>query len=197
MGTMMRAPLWLNVVIFAVCIIAAFPVTAGGKRDIARAAAGRMLQRDAARDASVAARAAAAREARQILRADRARDAASRAKPLSRERVVRRYTTAAQAEKEAASGVPAGNHMTASAGPGRPLSAEGATKKYGLAKEPERVMTIRIPQHQRVRFNKTLGGRRAGVGEITSTQKIPPAAVISVKPVQRKGMNTRNAPAQQ
>jgi hypothetical protein len=121
-----------------------------------------------------------------VLRVDRARDAATPAAALGRERVVQRYTSAAQAEKEAASGIAPGSHMTSRSARGRPLSAEGAQGKYGLMEPPEKVLTVRVPGNQPVRLNKALGGR-PGVGELTSPEALPPSAVVAVKPVQRAG----------
>lgn len=151
-----------------IAVTALFPITveAGLGRAVARGAAkstARTLGQSTAR----------------VLRRDIARDSAIKARPLASQRTVFRYTLRKQAAAELQSGIPAGRHMTANGGPGRPLGAPAAQKRYGLPERPQVRETIRVPQGQPVRSAKALSGE-PGVGEMTSTERIPPAAITNV-----------------
>jgi hypothetical protein len=162
-------------------------------RILGRTALKRALGGGAARG-EVAAAAATRRTARQlgkqpadyVLRADRARDAATPAAALGRERVVQRYTSAAQAEKEAAGGIAPGSHMTSRSARGRPLSAEGAQGKYGLM-EPPRESPHGPRAGEPARPAQQGAGRPAGRRRAYFPRALPPSAVVAVKPVQRAG----------
>ncbi len=116
------------------------------------------------------------------LKRDAARDAATAAKPLAQPRTVWRYTSQAQAEREMRHGVPAGGHLTAGTTAGRLPSPERAQGRYGLPARPEVRQTVRLPAGHPVRSNKALGGA-PGVGEMTSTQRLPPDAIRKVQPL--------------
>jgi hypothetical protein len=118
----------------------------------------------------------------KALRGDRLRDQATRVRPLPKDRTVFRYTTRERAQQELRQGIPAGRHLTARGTPGRPLSPTQAQRRYGLPQPPEARETVRLPKGQPVRPNKALGGA-PGVGELTSPQRIPPAAVTTVVPL--------------
>lgn len=66
------------------------------------------------------------KKTKEALRRDLARDRETKAKPLSRDRTVFRYTSKDRAKAELQKGIPPRSHMTASGGPGRPLSAKKA-----------------------------------------------------------------------
>ncbi len=117
-----------------------------------------------------------------VLKRDAARDAAIAAKPLAKSRTVWRYTSKAQAERELQRGVPAGRHLTAGTTAGRLPSPERAQGRYGLPNRPEVRETVRLPAGHPVRANKALGGE-PGVGEITSTRRLPPGAIQKVQPL--------------
>jgi hypothetical protein len=117
-----------------------------------------------------------------VLKRDAARDAATAAKPLAQPRTVWRYTSKAQAERELQRGVPAGGHLTAGTTAGRLPSPERAQARYGLPARPEVRETVRLPAGHPVRSNKTLCGD-PGVGEITSTHRLPPATIHKVQPL--------------
>jgi hypothetical protein len=115
---------------------------------------------------------------KKILRQDLARDVTTAARPLAKPRTVFRYTSSAQAAREAEQGLAADTHMTSVARPGRPLSAEAAQRRYGLANPPEARETLKL-DGQMVRFNKVLGGK-AGYGEITSPKEIAKEAIRKI-----------------
>lgn len=117
-----------------------------------------------------------------VLKRDAARDAATAAKPLAQPRTVWRYTSKAQAERELQRGVPAGRHLTAGTTAGRLPSPERAQGRYGLPNRPEVRETVQLPAGQPVRSTKALGGE-PGVGEITSTRRLPPGAIQKVQPL--------------
>lgn len=120
------------------------------------------------------------------LAVDRQRDAATKAVSLAKPRTVHRYTSMEQARREAQRGLAPGTHMTANARSGPPLTAESAQRRYGLPATPSARETIRLPANTPVRPNKVLGGS-PGYGEITSPERIPPAAVLRVEPVRPAG----------
>lgn len=134
--------------------------------------------RGATKSASKTLRGSAAR----TLRRDFLRDRATRARPLTRNRTVFRYTTKAQAQQELQRGIRSGSHMTARATAGRPLNPAQAQSRYGLPQKPEVRETVRLPKGQPIRLNRTVGGA-AGVGEVTSTKRVRSAAVVKVVPL--------------
>jgi hypothetical protein len=113
---------------------------------------------------------------------DAIRDAATPAKSAPTVRRVQRYTSTAQAEREAREGISAGSHMTPNVARGRGISSDTAQARYGLAEKPEQVMTIEIPAGTPLRSNKALGGA-AGRGEVIATTPIPATAIKSTRPV--------------
>ncbi len=120
----------------------------------------------------------------QLLRRDLARDRATRARPLDRERTVFRYTTRERVRIEARRGLSPGAHLTARATPGRPLGSLQAQRRYGLPARPEVRERVRVPKGHPVRPNRVLGGSR-GVGELTSPKRLPPGAIAGVVPLRR------------
>lgn len=119
---------------------------------------------------------------KKLLRQEAARDAATVAKPLARPRAVYRYTSRQGAARDVRQGLAAGKHTTSVAAPGRPLSPAAAQRRYGLLSKPEVRETIDLPQGFPARHNRVWGGK-AGVGEITSPQALPPAAIRKVVPL--------------
>lgn len=116
------------------------------------------------------------------LRRDLARDRATPAKPLLRDRSALRYTTKQSARQEMRRGIPPRRHM-APAHPGRPLAEpDAAARKYGLPRRPEVREDIRLPRGFPVRSNKAVNGR-PGVGEWTSPRRVPPSAIKKVTPL--------------
>jgi hypothetical protein len=142
---------------------------------VAKAAA-----RGATRSVTKAWRGAAAK----TLRWDLLRDRATHVRLLSKDRAVFRYTTKAQARQEIRKGIRPGRHMTARATAGRPLSPALAQRRYGLPQQPEVRETIRLSKGQPVRLNKAIGGA-AGMGEVSSTRRVPSAAVVRIVPLRR------------
>jgi hypothetical protein len=142
-------------------------------QEAAKAAARRLAATTAVRSNAVS---------NAALRRDAIRDHATPARPLAKERHVQRYTTREQAAKELTRGIPPGRHMTAQASPGKPLHARAAQRRYGLPSRPEVRETIRLPQGQPVKSNKVVGGS-PGVGEVTSTKRIPPGNIVQVAPI--------------
>lgn len=120
--------------------------------------------------------------ATRTLRRDLVRDRAARVRPLAKDRTVFRYTSKAQARNETRKGIQPGSHMTSHTSAGRPLSPARAQRRYGLPRKPEVRATIRIPQGQPVRVNKAIGGR-PGIGEFTSTKRVPRGAIEKVVPL--------------
>lgn len=120
--------------------------------------------------------------ATKTLRRDLLRDRATRVRSLAKNRTVFRYTTKAQARQELRRGLRPGSHMTARATVGRPLSPVQARRRYGLPQQPEVREAIRLSQGQPIRSNRVIGGK-AGVGEVTSTKRVPSAAVVKVVPL--------------
>jgi len=139
---------------------------------------GKAVFRGATKSASKTLRGSAAR----TLRRDFLRDRATRARPLFQNRRVFRYTTKAQARQELQRGIQPGSHMTAHATGGRPLSPTQAQSRYGLPQKPEVRETVRLPKGQPIRPNKAVGGA-AGVGEFTSSRRVPPEAIEKVVPL--------------
>jgi len=118
----------------------------------------------------------------KILKRDLARDAATAAKPLARSRQVWRYTTRTQAAREARYGLAPRRHMTSQTTRGRPPSASTAQHHYGLPKRPQIRETWRLPAGTPVRSNKVLGGA-PGVGELTSSKRLPPENLVRTMPL--------------
>jgi hypothetical protein len=123
---------------------------------------------------------------------DRASHKAAVVKPLARERVVERYTSASRAASEQRKGIAPGSHTTSTLHRGRALTSEKATHRYGLKRDPEVKETIRIPAGQPVRITKVIGGK-PGYGEITSTRPISPKNIMKVTPV-RSSSNKQPRP---
>lgn len=124
-------------------------------------------------------RSAVSRSGSTLLRRDLVRDRAIKARPLSRQRTVFRYTSKTQARAERRRGILPGRHMTSNGGSGRPLGAVAAQKRYGLPQQPRVRETIRLPKGVPVRSAKAVGGG-PGVGELTSSKRLPPGAITRV-----------------
>ena len=118
----------------------------------------------------------------KLLKRDGARDGATLAKPLTKDRKVWRYNTAKRAKTESRKGLAPGRHTTSKIHPGRPPSAAVAKKRYGLPQKPQVRQTIILPKGQKVRSNKVLGGE-PGRGELTSTKRVKPKAIVKVVPL--------------
>jgi hypothetical protein len=135
-------------------------VEAGGIGSAAsRAAFGRMLSREAARDA------------------------ASPAIALRRGMYLGRYATREEFAAEAKHGLRAGQHLV---GPGesqRVLSAEAASARFGLPhKAPEIRELWYVPKGTPARVNPVWGGAR-DASETTLTRPLPPRNLIHADPV--------------
>ena len=115
----------------------------------------------------------------KTLRRDLLRDRTTPVHALSKNRTVFRYTTRAQARQEFRSGIRPGSHLTARATAGRPLSPVQAQRRYGLPRRPEVRETIRLPKGYPTRPNRVVGGT-AGVGEFTSSKRVPAEAIEKV-----------------
>jgi hypothetical protein len=120
--------------------------------------------------------------AAKTLRRDFLRDRATRVHSLAGNRTVFRYTTRVQARQELQKGIRPGSHMTVRATAGRPLSPAQARRRYGLPQKPEVRETVRLPKGQPVRQNRVIGGA-VGVGEVTSTKRMPQGAIEKVVPL--------------
>jgi hypothetical protein len=118
----------------------------------------------------------------KILRRDALRDSKTKAKPLFRRRIVKRYTSRKQASFERKYGIQPRSHMTSRLRRGRPVSAGIAKQRYGLRRKPTVQMKVLVPKGQPVRKNKVIGGK-PGYGELTSTKKIPGKNIISIKKI--------------
>jgi hypothetical protein len=158
----MTAPLFLRLLVFAFAVATAAP-TAEARR---LKAVGNALTKK--------------------LAVDRQRDEVTKAVPLLKPMTVHRYTSTEQARSELHRGLAPGTHMTANARSGPPLTAAHAQRRYGLPATPSARETIRLPANTLVRRNKVLGGS-PGYGEITSPERIPPAAVLRVDRVRPTG----------
>jgi hypothetical protein len=117
-----------------------------------------------------------------LLRRDLARDHAIKARPLARPRTVFRYTSKARARTELRRGIAPGRHMTSYGGRGRPLGAVAAQRRYGLPRQPQVRETIHLPKGVPVRSAKAVGGG-PGVGELTSSKRLPSGAITRVLPL--------------
>lgn len=124
----------------------------------------------------------AAKRLATVLRGDWLGDRVTRVRPLPRSRTAFRYTTRARARQERRQGILPGRHLTAQATPGRPLSRASAQRRYGLPQPPAVRETVRLRKGQPVRLNKTRGGA-PGIGELTSSTRIPPAAITKLVPL--------------
>lgn len=127
-------------------------------------------------------RSAVSRSGSTLLRRDLVRDRAIKARPLSRQRTVFRYTSKTQATAELRKGILPGRHMTPHGGPGRPLRSATAMTRYGLPRHPGARETIRLPKGQPIRSAKAVGGG-PGVGELTSSKRLPSGAIARVVPL--------------
>lgn len=78
--------------------------------------------------------------------------------------------------------------MTATAPAGRSLSPLGAKQRFGLQKAPTVRETVVLPKGFLVRHNKAPGGS-PGIGEITSSRKVPPSAIRKVLPLRQSNQN--------
>lgn len=139
---------------------------------------GKAVARGAARSAARALRGSPAR----TLRRDLLRDRATRVRPLPKDRTVYRYTSRDRVREELRRGIPPGSHMTSRGGAGRPLTPEQAQRRYGLPQKPEVRETVRLPKGQPTRTNRAIGGA-PGVGETTSSKRVPPEAIKKVTPL--------------
>jgi hypothetical protein len=72
--------------------------------------------------------------------------------------------------------------MTATAPADRPPSPGAAVNRYGLQKAPGVRETIKLPRGIAARHNKVPGGQ-PGVGEITSSRRVPPEAIKKITPL--------------
>ena len=140
------------------------------------------LAKSAGRGVARAAERKAEQRAAQILRKDIWNHHHTEVRPLPVPRTVHRYTSRSQATRELKNGIPPGDHMTATARPGRSLSPDAARQRYGLSRSPEVRETVVLPRGFPVRHNKVPGGQ-PGTGEITSLKRVPPAAVKKVTPL--------------
>lgn len=135
--------------------------------------------------------------ARKMLMRDFERDALTPAKALPAARTVQRYTSARQAAREARLGLSPGTHMTPGLRLGRPLSDAGAARRYGLPRNPTVRETIALPKGTPIRANKALAGKR-GVGELTSSNDIPPGAIVRIDKLRHSKRALRsNTPTRQ
>ena len=131
-------------------------------------------------------RAAARRGATPAVRAailDRARDARTPVSLLRRPRLVFRYSDDAGVRRAITRGLPARTHFTARGGPGRPLGGQAARERLGLARTPSWRISTLLPRGTPVRFNKVLGGNRAGVGEISLARRLPASSIRRAVPL--------------
>ncbi len=138
-----------------------------------------------ARAAARGATASAKKSMAKVLRLDRIRDARTPASQLVRPRTTFRYVTPQQARSETSRGIAAGRHLTSRAMPGRPLSGSAAAARYGLPTNKTMRLTVELPTGTRLRFNKALRGG-PGIGEITTTRRVPPEAIRRVVQLPRK-----------
>jgi hypothetical protein len=142
-------------------------------------------QGKAARAATKGAAASVRKSMARVFRLDRIRDARTPASRLARPRTTFRYVTPQQARTEASRGIAAGRHLTSRAMRGRPLTTSAAAARYGLPTNKTMRLTVGLPAGTRLRFNKALRGGR-GIGEITTTRRVPPEAIRRVVQLPRK-----------
>jgi hypothetical protein len=102
--------------------------------------------------------------------------------PVTNPRGVFRFTTRDRALSDLRRGIAPNRHMTSHVSPGRQLSADSAVRRFGLLRLPEVRETILIPRGQPIRSNKVVGGA-PGVGEVTSTRRLPPKAIKHLVPI--------------
>lgn len=152
-------------------------IARGATRSLARSA-----ERSAARSAGRAAERQAARRVVQIQRKDMWNHRHTPVRPLPAPRTVHRYTTPGQARREMRSGIAPGSHMTATARSGRPPRPGTAANRYGLSKAPAVRETVELPKGFPARHNRVPGGQ-PGSGEITSSRRVPPAAIKKAIPI--------------
>jgi hypothetical protein len=157
-------------------------VERGTGRSLERGAA-RSVERDAFRSIDRKAMRSLERgRLRNITRLDLLNHERARVAPITNPRAVFRFTTRDKALNELRQGIAPNHHMTAYAGPGRPLSADSAMRRFGLPIKPQVRETIIIPSRQPIRLNKVVGGA-AGVGEVTSTRRLPPEVIRRLVPL--------------
>ncbi len=154
----MRVRIWLLIASLAI-VSATSPAQARGPaKTFARSAMNKLFKREAARDATTA------------------------AKPLTESRTVWRYTTRKKAAQESRHGLAPGRHTTARVTPGRPPSPETAQRVYGLPRKPNVRETWRLPSGTSVKSNKVIGGA-PGKGELTPTKRLPPENLMKTTPL--------------
>jgi len=176
---MNRICLWL---LLLFCLSGTHGMAGGIGRAIARGAVRssvRSTERSAGRSVVKAAERKAVQRAIEIQRRDLWNHRHSLIRPLPATRNVYRYTTASRARREIHAGIAPGRHMAATAPAGRLPSPKTAANRYGLPTTPTVRETIRLPKGFPTRHNKVPGGE-PGVGEITSSRRIPPEAIKKV-----------------
>jgi len=149
-------------------------------RKAARRTAAKSSRKQAARKRAVVKKKKNLKERRAR---EHSRDNKTMAKPLEKDRTVRRYTSMKEARAIQKNGVPPRTHMTARVPKGRPISAKTAKERYGLEKIPEARVTIRVPKGHPVKLNKAMYNKKGGWGELTSPKHNPPNNVLGVKRV--------------
>lgn len=175
--------LWIRILLLLVVTIG----MAAGVTEVSAGLLSRAVAKAAAKRAAVAGIAKGTvntppKAAGKVLRRDVIRDQRTKARALTRDRTVFRYTSKKEAQKEMRRGIAPGRHMTAKGGRGRPLSAPHAKRRYGLPKKPEVRETIHLWKGHPLRHNRALGGE-PGVGELTSPKRVPPSAIEKLVPV--------------
>lgn len=123
---------------------------------VGKAAIGRLLTREAARDAATPAVAAA--HGHQLMR----------------------YTTRVQARADAKAGLESGRHLTGATEGKVPLSAQAAQKHYGIPVAPQVREVWSVPKGWPERLNKVWRGDRDAM-EITSPKPLPPSRLVRVE----------------
>jgi hypothetical protein len=154
---------------------------AGIGKAVARGAA-RGVAKSAGRGVARAAERKAGQRAAQIFRKDMWNHRHTPPAPLPQSRTVHRYTSSRQGTQELRKGILPGNHMTATAPPGRSLRPDAAQKRYGLSGPPQVRETIVLPRGFPARHNNVPGGQ-PGIGEITSPKRVPPQAIKKITPL--------------
>ena len=168
-----REILWVVVMLFVTCGLVDVEA-----RGIASAIARSAAKRATAQEAMVL-------RSKQDWERIYARDLAKHDKPaqaLRQDRLVVRYTSREKVEMESREGLAPGTHMSAKAKSGRLYSANRAQRRYGIQDPVDVRETILLPKGLPVRINKVEGGE-PGVGELISSDRIPPRAIQRVVPV--------------
>ena len=170
----------LAATVLTICVLSGIS-HAGVGRAVARGAS-RSVVKSAERGAARAIERKAEQRAAQVLRKDIWNHSHTQVRPLPEPRTVHRYTSSSQATQELKSGIAPGNHMSATARPGRTPSPDTARQRFGLSRSPEVRETVVLPKGFPVRHNKVPGGQ-PGTGEITSPKRVPSTAVKKVTPL--------------